>query len=130
MLCLYEHLRDELVALPDHSMILLRAAKDGTPQLFEALASRIAGVLGIQVVWFTPEGHGRESVFFRDYRLVEAADALVAYFDSARIMDGGTGHVVEAALNREVPVTAWSVGHTTFERIGEVELSDLIGQEA
>jgi hypothetical protein len=88
--------------------VLLRhpKTKGRHPGGFEQLSARLAGVLGIEVQWCKPEGSGREQVFVRDLDMVTKADYAIAFFPTPA-MDGGTGHVVEAAWNRGVAVEAW-----------------------
>jgi hypothetical protein len=63
-----------------------------------------------RTVWMSsPKGEGRAGTFKRDYELVEKADAVVAFFAPEQEMEGGTGHVVKAALDREVPVEAYGL---------------------
>jgi hypothetical protein len=121
----FHHATSELGRLNAYDELLLRRPKSGSPGLFEMLMDKIAASLGVDTIWFTPEGTGREATFHRDYRMVEAADVVIAYFTPERVMEGGTAHVVEAALNREVPVYAWVVDDTGVTRLGELELSDI-----
>lgn len=58
---------------------------------------------------FQPEGAGRQGVYRRDYRLVESATKVVAFFPLDRFMEGGTGHVVKAALDRGITVEAFAI---------------------
>jgi hypothetical protein len=122
---LYWHLVEHLKLVRPETTVLLRSPRNGPPMLFEATIARVADAIGLKVAWFTPEGSGREATFHRDYRMVESADQVIAYFDASRIMEGGTGHVVEAALVREIPVSAWSVTENGVTRVGEIELSDV-----
>jgi hypothetical protein len=44
----------------------------------------------------------------------------MAFFAAGEPMSGGTGHVVEAALAKMVPVHAWTIDESgTIDRIGE-----------
>jgi hypothetical protein len=83
----------------------------------------MADELGLEVDWFSPEPGGRDQTFRRDFEMVEAADEVVAYFDAETPMEGGTAHLVEAALVRNVQVHAWTIGLDGFRvRIGELEV--------
>jgi len=73
-------------------------------RLVEAVASR----LDRQIIRFSPTKGGRSAVFFRDYDLVTGADEVLAFFSTEREMEGGTGHVVKAALDRGVKVNAYA----------------------
>jgi hypothetical protein len=50
---------------------------------------------------------GKSSVYVRDFNLVEYAEKVYAFFTAENVMNGGTGHVVKAAIDRGVPVEAW-----------------------
>ena len=75
----------------------------------ERLVERVATRLQRRVIRFSPTKGGRAATFFRDYDLVTGASEVVAYFSPEREMEGGTGHVVKAALDRGVKVEAYSV---------------------
>jgi hypothetical protein len=74
---------------------------------------RLVETVGIRtnraVIRYSPTRGGRAAVFHRDYHLVEGASEVLAFFSPEREMDGGTGHVVKAALDRGVKVDAYSV---------------------
>lgn len=76
----------------------------------ERLAEGVARKLHRPVIRFSPSRGGRAATFRRDYDLVEGADHVIAFFSPEREMDGGTGHVVKAALDRDVKVEAYGVG--------------------
>jgi len=75
----------------------------------ERLVVRLCSISGNPIVRYEPSRGGRAAVFRRDYEMVTSANAVVCYFAAGREMDGGTGHVVKAALDRGVPVDAYSV---------------------
>ena len=78
--------------------------------------------LGLEVDWFEPDpAGGKGQTYSRDYELVGNATHVTAYFSPEAIMEGGTGHVVEAALAREIDVDAWVVDDRgQIQRVGEV----------
>lgn len=89
---------------------------------FEAEVARICGKFGIPVEYVQPEGGGRESVYNRDYVMVERSDRILAFFPQGEEMSGGTGHVVDAALAKYAPVNAWTIDEQgNIERIGEFD---------
>ena len=51
----------------------------------------------------------RSAIFNRDYELVTGADLVLAFFKEGSDMGGGTGHVVKAAIDRDIAVEAFSV---------------------
>lgn len=116
-------LYEELLQLPPGSIVLLRAPA-GRLDLgaTEMLAKRLANMLGLLVEVYPPdEGPSRDTVFKRDYAMVERADHVFAYFWEDRVMEGGTGHLVEAAINRDIPTTAWAVNRENgrLTRVGD-----------
>jgi len=77
---------------------------------------------GLSAIWFEPEPGGRDQTYRRDFELVSAADRVIAYFSEDHVMEGGTGHVVEAALARNIPVEAWSFDDAGRKRrVGELD---------
>ena len=103
--------------------VLLRRPKTASRPVgkFERMVARLAETLGTQVEWCAPEGSERGQVFERDLAMVEKADYVIAFFTTPAL-DGGTGHVVEAAMSRGIPVEAWYVmADGEVERIGEYD---------
>jgi hypothetical protein len=74
----------------------------------ERLVESVAARLNRSVIRFSPTKGGRSAVFHRDYDLVDDATEVLAFFSTEREMDGGTGHVVKAALDRGVKVDAYT----------------------
>lgn len=70
---------------------------------------------------------GPGSVFQRDARLVAQADLVLAFFAPYHAMTGGTGHVVERAIDRDVPVYSFTLGNR-LERVGDHDPHDLWGE--
>ena len=105
--------------------VLLRHPKTQgkPPGGFEHMVAKLAEALGTEVEWCIPEGSERGQVFERDLAMVEKADYVIAFF-STPALEGGTGHVVEAAMAKSIPVEAW---HVTPDgdavRIGEYDPS-------
>lgn len=118
---LLSHLYGRLAKLPTGSVILLREPRKQERALFERNISLIAENLGYEVEWFAPDEGGRGATFRRDYDMVESADWVECFFSPDAAMEGGTGHIAEAALNREVPLYAWSVDGGKLLRIGEFD---------
>lgn len=56
---------------------------------------------------FIPISNKKSDTFKRDYELVEGALGVLAFFAPDQEMEGGTGHVVQAALARDIPVEAY-----------------------
>lgn len=90
--------------------------KDETASNLENAAIIFASKTGRPTEVYRPTGD-RATVYERDFRLVEGADMVVAYFDPGSVMDGGTGHVVKAAMDRQIKVEAYTTNDD-----GELEL--------
>lgn len=76
----------------------------------EALAEVLAPKMGRDVWHAMPtSAAGRAGVYRRDYTMVEQACRVVAFFAPEREMEGGTGHIVKAALDRGIPVEAYGL---------------------
>lgn len=87
---------------------------------FERMMAEIATSLGMAISYCVPDEGGRSAVFERDFEMVERADQVMAFFQPGREMTGGTGHVVEAALMRNKPTEAWTVGDRgELSRVGD-----------
>jgi hypothetical protein len=99
-------------------VVHLRRPKSGEAGAFERTVAEICSHNDYPVVWHSPLPGGRGAVYVRDYEMVEASDTVIAFFSEGNIMTGGTGHVVDAALMKEIPVAAWEVGRSGFYHIG------------
>jgi len=82
---------------------------DEPASVVERIAAIQAEALGHPVIKFKPTKGGREAVFRRDYEMMTDATAVLAFFSPEREMEGGTSHVVKAALDQGIPVEAYSV---------------------
>lgn len=102
----------------DGCVVHLRSPRSGQQGAFERTVAEICYHNGYPVVWHQPEPGGRGAVFVRDYHMVESCDSVIAFFSEGNIMAGGTGHVVDAALAKEIPVAAWEIGRSGFYHVG------------
>lgn len=119
---LFGHVASTLAVLPAGSEVLLRCRANGDTGTFERVVAAMARGMGIGVRMFAPPAGGRASNYLRDYEIVDEADSVEAYFTDERVMDGGTGHLVEAALNRDRSVRAWRLTpEGRVERVGDHE---------
>ena len=109
--------------LPPDSIIYLRRGLRTNAGPFEQLVSRLATTLGLSYRYHLPVPHsGRAAVYNRDIAMVAESDLVVAFFAPARIMEGGTAHVVEKAIDAAVPVFAYAIHQDgRIERVGEWE---------
>lgn len=124
-----------LAELPMRSTVLLRESLHEGVAPFEKLAAELCDTLGIRYEWRKPDPGGRASVYNRDVSMVRSADHVVTYFDPATPMQGGTGHIIDRAIEEEVTCEAWAVcppeaGSSTWSgdlvRIGEVEVDEAV----
>jgi hypothetical protein len=117
------HLLRQMASFPPDTIILLRRGRTTGPGPFEKLVAMLAETLKIAIEWREPRADegGRSQTYLRDIELVGSADAVIAYFSEAQIMLGGTGHVVEKAIDQNVPVYAYAPIDGAVERVGEVE---------
>jgi hypothetical protein len=124
--------REDLVRISKNSLVLLRSPLDPRvkPGQFERVIAAMCIELGLSFEWCRPEpGTGRGGTYDRDYDMVSRADYVEVFFHADRIMEGGTGHLVEAALSLMIPVYAWTVDeHGQIWRVGEMELEDYVAQ--
>lgn len=122
------HLATKIAALPTGSVILLRRGRTTAISTFEGVVAELAKTYDIRVEWREPQPGDRSMVYRRDYQMIDDADYVEAYFPASQIMEGGTGHIVDASLNRDKRVYAWSVTMEGYvERIGELEPTSIDG---
>jgi len=102
------HLLQQLAALPPNATVLLRRPRGDLPGDFEMLAKNLCDGLSIPVEWRIPEVGGRSATYLRDVSMVSAADAVVCYFHPDAILEGGTGHLAEKALDQDKPLYTYA----------------------
>lgn len=91
------------------------------PGGFEQMTAKLAEAMGVKVVWCKPEGNDKGNTYIRDLDMVSRADFVIAFFTTEQ-MDGGTGHVVEAAMSKSIPVEGWWIDSDgEAQRIGEYD---------
>ena len=99
--------------------MLLRRGYKTEPAMFEQAMAMLGTSLWMDVEWVKPEPDlGRAGTFLRDVELVKRADLVLCFFDKPEI-SGGTAHVVEKAIDQEVPVYAYGFDGLRFQRVGE-----------
>lgn len=73
----------------------------------------------VEARWIIPDfDAGPGAVFDRDNEMVRRSDLVLAFFAPGRMMEGGTGHVVESAIDQGVPVYSFEV-NGALVRTGE-----------
>lgn len=103
------HAFNFLKVRPASTTVLLRHPLGKRPAgPLERTVAEMANELGFNVQWCRPAPGGREQVYRRDFEMVEQADGLLAYFALRGVMTGGTGHVVDAAISRNIPTRAFA----------------------
>lgn len=116
-------LLDFMESLDPRTVVLLRRGNKTDPGLFEQMISRAAMEhwwFGVE--WWQPDpALGREGTYIRDVEMTKSAHLVLAFFDGI-VLEGGTGHVVEKAMDREVPVYAFGLHQGMWERIGELDV--------
>lgn len=116
---------------PDPTVVLLRRGLKTDPGRFERLVAEWCFQFPhLNHRWVMPEpGGGSGAVFNRDAELVANADLVLAFFPDSGL-EGGTGHVVERAIDLGVPVYSYTLSDETetgCERLGEVDPTDSWG---
>lgn len=117
------HVVTLLAELPSGAEILVRRPLTRPLRPFEALVSALANSLGHEVTEYTPDPGGRSQVFLRDVELVRDADEIIALFPDGDEMSGGTGHVVDKAIDQKRPVRAYAVEAMGLRLIGAEDWS-------
>jgi hypothetical protein len=98
--------------------ILLRKPLRRPPRPFEGLVALLAQAMGFEVTWHAPAPGGRAMVFLRDVEMVTKSDQVIAFFSEKDVMSGGTGHVVEKALDQQRPVRAYAIMGDQLRLVG------------
>ena len=100
--------------------LAVRAPRSGPPPSpVEQAACALAIQEGRKVLFVAPRGSGRDATFRRDYELVEGACQVHAFFPRGSFMEGGTAHVVHAAVQKGIPVAAWDVDEHGITLVAE-----------
>lgn len=119
---LAKHILRHMSQLPAHTKILLRKGMWTEPNPIEKLIADLAPTLGIDFEWCAPVSPAREGVFLRDVTMIERSDALVVYFHPDHVMEGGTAHLVEKAMDRDTPTWAYTFSDKHgLERVGDID---------
>ena len=107
--------------LPISPKVLVRSRRSGLAP-FESMVASIAKGLKIEVVLCKPDPRGgREGTYVRDAHMAQMADQVLAFFAPHTLMAGGTGHVVEKAIDKERPVVAYEIDATGLRWVGSID---------
>ncbi len=109
--------------IPNNSRVWLRRGLKGTPGVFERMVAEWCRQYPhVEARWIIPDfDEGPGAVFNRDNAMVRDSDLVLAFFAPGRMMEGGTGHVVEAAIDQGVPVYSFEL-NGGLKRVGEHDL--------
>ena len=111
---------------PVTTTVFLRRGVVSPPGRFERLIAEWCLLLHLEHRWALPDpDQGRAQVFNRDLEMVSGADLVLAFLGEDGMV-GGTAHVVEAAIDRGVPVYSFIVAEEVT-RLGEVDPTDSWG---
>lgn len=110
--------------MPDGTVLNLRKPRSGKPEFFESAVGAAARAMSIEVRYKEPEGPGRESTYYRDIDMVRGASCVLAFFAEEE-MSGGTEHVVEKAIDQQVPVYSYGLRDGRWVLIGSHDPDDL-----
>src|SRR5688572_4018229 len=101
----------------------VRHNSEGFTSYVEHLAADLHfAMTSFQATLHTARGPNRSDVYYRDFDLVSNVDRVIAFFRPDRLMEGGTGHVVYAALCKEVPVEIWT--YDDFDNLVNIASDD------
>jgi hypothetical protein len=105
--------------------VILRRGLKAKPGRFERMVAAWCKEMGHpEVYWALPDPSlGSAQVFTRDRDMVSGADIVLAFFSEGHVMEGGTGHVVEAAIDHNVPTYSFTLGES-IQRVGEHDPTD------
>jgi hypothetical protein len=117
-----------LAFAPENTEVRVRARSDG--KYASPVEYWVAGLHAIlndtsaSPAWFLhvikPAEKGPGCAWRRDRALVADAHRVIAFFQESNFMEGGTGHVVQCALDANVPVEAWAQAlHGELELVAE-----------
>jgi hypothetical protein len=95
--------------LSSQGTILTRATRETG---VDALVIEICRIAGRECKTYPIEGPSRGGAFVRDLKLIADADKIIAIFAPDRVMEGGTGHIVNKALDERKEVEAYTIDDT------------------
>lgn len=113
-----------LTRLPKPTRILLRVGANTEPGPVEREVWSLATVAGHAPTWVVPEsGQNRKGTFVRDIEMVAAADAVLVFLTKREdpLGPSGTAHVLQKAVDANIPLFAYAVGPGGFEWVGGID---------
>lgn len=122
------HAWAEISKLEEGSWVFLRKPTKKPASAFELAVAALASAAELNVRWWEPGPGGRQATFLRDVNMVDAADAVIAYFTEGEEMhpEHGTGHVVEKAQDVGRPCRAYSIVDGQLKWVGGYDPEDQV----
>lgn len=116
-----DEVRTQIIAaltfLPENSEIRVRGNSKRFTSPTEEWIAELCRVAGTDLHVFHTTPHTR--AFERDRQMVDGSDRVIAFFPEETFMEGGTGHVVQCALEAEVPTEAWAQTASGLQLVAE-----------
>lgn len=112
---------------PSPTVVLLRHPLKKGPERFESMVAAACDAFGILYGWCQPEPGGRAQVFHRDISMVGRSDLVLAFFADDQ-MSGGTEHVIEKAMDQNVPHYSYGIRADKLVLLGSHDPDDGWGQ--
>jgi hypothetical protein len=75
----------------------------------DAVVAGLCLMYGHPCEMYSMEGPSRGGAYVRDLNLINDADKIIAIFAPDRVMEGGTGHIVNKALDERKEVEAYTI---------------------
>lgn len=98
---------------PDTEIAIRASTSENPASTIERAMIEVARICDVRLATYLPRTDARTTsraaIYHRDYRLVERADLVLAFFSEGSDMGGGTGHVIKAAIDRGIATMAYSV---------------------
>jgi hypothetical protein len=108
------------------AIFLLRRPMSRDPERFEQIMAEWM-ILNERIYgWVRPEGVGRAATYNRDISMVARCDLVLAFFMGTE-MSGGTEHVVEKAIDQQIPVYSYGFVEEGMASIGSHDPANLWG---
>lgn len=126
-----QYILDEMTKRLPHVTFHFRCNDKQEPSsAIETFVMKVAEMWGKDTYYYRPSDAAssarsgvprsqRTKNYIRDIVLVDGCDEIVAFFDPERVMEGGTGHIIEAALRMDKPCRAYTIRNGRLEEVGD-----------
>ena len=116
-----QHVIAALAFIPEGSEVRIRANTKGKiTSYLERWILDLCSLTG--TAWYVKICHSAGAggaAYKRDREMVAGADRVISFFDEENFMEGGTGHVVQCAMEANVSVEAWAQTADGLELVAE-----------